>query len=200
MKTFSTPAVIGTLLVGGFLTGCASAPSEQVTAAEEALRSAETAEANIYVTDLYTAAHDSFAAAQAEIEHQNGQFALSRDYDRAEQLLRYVTETASTAATQVEERKTAMRADTEALIAQAQEALVTAEDLLAQAPRGKEGAAALVSITADTGTAQTTLNDAILALQQGDIATAHQQAQAALDKANSLVQELTNAINKTQRS
>ncbi len=195
-----TLTVAALLVAGGLFVGCASAPSEELTAAQEALNQAKTAQADLYVTDLYQAAQDSLAAAQTEIEAQNAKFALSRDYDHAAQLLQFVSQTAASASEQVAERKETMRVETENLIAQAQQALTNVQGLMAKAPRGKEGTMALVSISEDTGTAQSTLNDAVTALQNGDVATAHSLAQSALDKANSLVQELETAIAKTDRS
>ncbi len=195
-----TLTVAALLVAGGLFVGCASAPSEQLTAAQEMLTQAQTAQADLYVADLYQAAQDSLAAAQTEIEAQNAKFALTRSYDRAEALLAFVSQTATTATEQVAERKQTMQAETETLIAQAQETLTNVQALMAKAPRGKEGNMALVSISEDRGTAQSTLQEAIMALQNGDVANAHSLAQTASDKANSLVQELEAAIAKTTRS
>jgi hypothetical protein len=190
----------GLLLAGGLFVGCASAPTQELESARATLTAADQAEADVYVSDLYRAAQDSLTAAQAEIEAQNGKFALSRDYDHAQSLLQFVNQTATSATEQVAERKEMMRGEAETLIAQAQEALARAQELLAKAPTGKEGRMALASITEDTGNAQTTLNDAITALQNDDVAGAHSMAQSALDKANMLVQELQSAISKTTQS
>ena len=190
MKKTTLSILAGTFAAGGMLAGCASAPDAQVAEAQEALAAAETTHAHLYVADLYQAAQDSFMAAQAEIEAQNAASFLSRDYDRAEDLLAFVTETATTASAQVEERKTAMRAETETLIVQAQQALAEAQTLLQAAPRTGQDAVTLVSITEDTGTARQMLDDAIAAFQQDDVAAAHQLAQAALDRANALTTTL----------
>ena len=188
MKKTTLTLLAGTFVAGGLLTGCASAPEAEMTQAQEALSAAETAEAHLYVADLYVPAQDSFMAAQAEIEVQNAASLFSRDYDRAEALLAFVTETATTAATQVEERKTAMRAETETLIAQAEQALAQAQTLLRKEPRSR--AIALVSLTEGANSARQMLDDAVAAFQQDDVATAHQYAQSALDRANALIAEL----------
>lgn len=186
------------LVVGLLLAGCASAPTEQLKAAQQALQAADSAEADVYVADLYRAAQDSLAAAQVEIEAQNARFALSRDYKRAEQLLQFVTEMAQQAVVQVADRKEALRTETEALIAEARKALMQTHELLGRAPRGKEGAIALVSIREDATSTENLLNEAEAALARGDIFQAHQLAQQARDRATGLVNELNAAIAKTR--
>lgn len=161
------------LVVGLLLAGCASAPTEQLKAAQQALQAADSAEADVYVADLYRAAQDSLAAAQVEIEAQNARFALSRDYKRAEQLLQFVTEMAQQAVVQVADRKEALRTEAEALIAEARKALMQTHELLGRAPRGKEGAIALVSIREDATSTENLLNEAEAALARGDIFQAH---------------------------
>lgn len=186
------------LVVGLLLAGCASAPTEQLKAAQQALQAADSAEADVYVADLYRAAQDSLAAAQVEIEAQNARFALSRDYKRAEQLLQFVTEMAQQAVVQVADRKEALRTEAEALIAEARKALMQTHELLGRAPRGKEGAIALVSIREDATSTENLLNEAEAALARGDIFQAHQLAQQAQDRATGLVNELNAAIAKTR--
>jgi len=188
----------GLLAIGLLWAGCASAPNEQLEAAQRALQAADSAEADVYVADLYRAAQDSLAAAQAEIEAQNARFALARDYKRAEQLLQFVAETAQQATQQVAERKEALRAETEALIAEARQALMQTHELLGRAPRGKEGAIALVSIREDATSVEGLLNEASAALERGDVFQAHQLAQQARDRAAGLVNELNEAIAKTR--
>jgi len=188
----------GLLAIGLLWAGCASAPNEQLEAAQRALQAADSAEADVYVADLYRAAQDSLTAAEAEIEAQNARFALARNYKRAEQLLQFVTETAQQAVQQVAERKEALRAETEALIAEARQALMQTHELLGRAPRGKEGAIALVSIREDATSVEGLLNEASAALERGDVFQAHQLAQQARDRATGLVNELNEAIAKTR--
>ena len=187
MNKTTLSLLAGTLAAGGLLAGCASAPDAQMMQAAEALAAAESTQANLYVADLFQAAEDSFAVAQAEIEVQNEAAFFARDYDRAEALLAFVTETATTASAQVEERKITMRAETEMLITQTEEQLTQAQTLLEQAPRSGEAAISLVSLTEDTGTARQMLSDAVAAFAQEDIATAHGLAQRAHEQATALV-------------
>lgn len=188
---------LGTFALAGALVGCQAPPQEELTAAQTALAAADEAEADLYVADLYVAAQDSFAAAQAEIEAQNAASQMSRDYARAESLLQFVNETATQAQADVETRKAAMMAETDALILQATEAVAQAQALMAQAPTGKDGALALVSIGEEAGSAASMLEEAKAAQAAGDIARAHDLAKAALEQANALVGELNGAIAQT---
>lgn len=188
---------LGTFVLAGALVGCQAPPQEDLTAAQTALATADEAEADLYVADLYVAAQDSFAAAQAEIETQNGASQFSRDYARAQSLLQFVATTATQAQAEVETRKAAMIAETDTLILQAEEAVAQAQALMAQAPTGKDGALALVAIGEDAGTAASTLEEAKAAQAAGDIARAHDLAKAALDQATVLVGELNGAMAKT---
>lgn len=192
-----TPTLFGIALLVVGLMGCAKVPQAELDGAQAALQAAADAGADAYVADLYQAAQDSFAAAQVEIETQNAASSFSRDYDRAAALLAFVAETAAQAEAQVAERKEVLRGETQTLIAQAREAVAQTETLLAQAPRGKDGAVALVSIHEDAAAAGTTLQEAQAALEADDVARAHALAQTALDQATALNEELSAAIAKT---
>ncbi|GIV62282.1 MAG: hypothetical protein KatS3mg044_1148 [Rhodothermaceae bacterium] len=196
MKTNRFQALAGLFLLAVVLTGCAQVPQQQLDTAQAALQAAAEAEANLYVADLYQALQDSLAAAQTEIETQKSRFALTRDYSRAERLLQFVTQTAAEAQAQAATQKEAMRAEAERLIAEARQALTQVQDLLAKAPRGKEGTMALVSIQTDRNNASQTLDQATTALENGKILEARDLAATALEKANLLIQELNTAIAK----
>lgn len=188
---------LGTLVLAGALVGCQAPPQEDLTTAQTALAAAAEAEADLYVTDLYVAAQDSFAAAQAEIEAQNAESQLSRNYARSKSLLQFVTETATQAQAEVETRKGTMAAETDALILQAEAAVSQAQALMAQAPTSEDDALALVTVNEEAGTAASTLEEAKAAQTGGDVARAHALAKAALDQANALVEELNGAMAET---
>lgn len=199
MKKHSFLTLIGTVaLTTTLFVGCAKPPQEHLDAAQAALLAAETEEADLYVADLYEAALDSFTAAQVEIEAQHAASRFSRNYDHAASLLVYATQTATEAQNQVETRKEELRTANDTLIAQAEAALTQVYELTAQAPRGKDGAIALVSIQEDADTASADLEAAILAQDSGDLLRAHDLTQSALDKANALIAELNTVVAKTQ--
>lgn len=193
-----------TLVTAIFLTatlvGCAKPPQQEVENALAALTVAEELEANLYVTDLYQAALDSFQMARAEIETENAKNAFTRNYDHAAQLLQQVEQVATEAQEQVATRKDELRTANEALFVQAEEAITRTQALLAQAPTGKDGAVVLVALQEDTTTASETLQSARAAQLEGNYLSANEQAQSALDQAEGLIAELEAAIAKTSPS
>jgi hypothetical protein len=179
---------------------CAKAPEQALTTSRDALTAARDAGADQYVPELYVAAADSFAAAEAEIETQNARNAFSRDYDRAEALLAFVTESAQVAQTRVSDQKEIVRTENEALFATVDSTLARVADLMTQAPVGKDGNVALASIREDATLAGSSLAAARAAQEAGDSIRANAIAEAALEKGQALAAELVRAIEATGRS
>lgn len=176
--------------------GCAKVPQAELDAAKAAIDAAKQAEADRYVPDLFNAAMDSLNAANAEIETQNGKFALLRSYGRSKELLAAATEAANKAKDAVAEAKEKVRAEAEALLPQVQPAMDEAKKLMKKAPRGKEGRAALQAMQADLDDVAESVETAKVDLENGDYLTAHNKIQAGLDKINSVIEELKEAIAK----
>ncbi len=197
IRNFSKMALV--VAVALSIGACAKPPVEALDAARAALDAAQAAEADRYVNDLYLAAADSFSLAQTEIETQNAKSAFTRNYDRAAALLAFVSETAATAQTQVAERKEAVRVANETLFTDVDAAIVSANDLMKKAPRGKDGAAALAQIRSDLDLVGPALEEARAAQAAGDFIRARDVAQSALDRVNGLIGELNTAIEAAGR-
>ena len=73
------------------------------------------------------------------------------------------------------------------------------KDLIAKAPRGKEGKAALEAIQNDLTLVEASLTEASTLVNNGDYLTAQDKVNAAVDKANGLKSELEEAIAKVRR-
>ena len=180
-----------------FVAGCAEPPQEAMESTAVLIEDAQMQEADIFAPELFGAAQDSFNAAQSEIETQNGKFALTRDYDAASQLLASAAELARQAAETGVVRKQEMRTETENLLIEAREVAAEAKVLLAKAPRGKEGRIALVAIGTDVDSLGGMFTEVENLLTQGNVKSANERAQVALQRAQSLTQELQQAIEKT---
>ncbi len=187
---------VGLVSILALLSGCAKAPQQVVDAANAALQAAEEAQANLYVPDLYNAAKDSLNAAMEEINAQGSKFALTRNYGRAQQLLEAATKAANDAQAAVAVKKEEVKAEAQNLMAQAQTAMEETKNLLAKAPKGKEGKEVLEQMQAELSGAETALTEATGAMDSGDFIGARDKVKAALEKANSLNQELADAISK----
>ncbi len=161
------------------LVGCESSPEKQIEEAYAALTTADSLEADQYVTDLYLAAQDSFALAQAEIEAQEGVAGTKPDYTHARELLAFVTRAANQASAEVPTRKETMRIETDSLIANAQTRLAAAQELIAATP-ARDKSVAVVSLQTNSQTAQSALQHAVEAQAAGEFAVANELVKQAI--------------------
>ena len=176
--------------------GCAKAPQQAVDAAKAALEAAKTAEVDRYFADQYNAAYDSLSAALTEIETQNSKSAISRNYSKASALLASVTDTLNELMPQVEAKKEEVKVMVDSLQAKVKDELAATKKLIAIAPRGKEGSAALAAIQSELSTCETSLSEVNAVVEKGDWATAQDQLNATLAKIASLKNEIQQAIDK----
>jgi hypothetical protein len=193
-KTFLI--AVGLVSILALLSGCAKAPQETIDAAKAAVEAAKAAEADRYLADQFNAAQDSLNAAMTEIEAQGSKFALTRNYDRAKALLESAVAAANAAKDGVAAKKEEVKAAAQALMTQAQTAVEETKNLLAKAPKGKEGKEVLEQMQAELSGAETAITEATSAMDSGDFLAARDKLNAALEKANSLNQELADAISK----
>jgi hypothetical protein len=176
--------------------GCAKAPEQMVTATRSVIDSVQVAEVEKYAPEQYKAAKDSLAAAMAEIEKQNAKFALTRKYNKAEVQLQAASDLARTAGQQAVVNKARIKAEAEDMMAQLTAALAEAKTLIDQAPRGKEGRAALELIKSDVAALEMTATEVTSAMEKEDFIGAREMARAALDKTQAINTELKTAIEK----
>ena len=73
-----------------FIVGCSSKPVGELRSAQQAVRSAKWAEAEVYARVEYKVASDSLREAEAEIVRQDHKFFLTRNYENAKGLLHRV--------------------------------------------------------------------------------------------------------------
>ena len=166
--TFFAALAVSTFVI---VTGCQKAPEAELDAARAALMQADSAEADVYASDLYVAALDSFNAAQSEIEVQDAKSGMGRDYAHAEELLAFTQRAAQDALGEVETNKEALRLEADSLIAIAQAALAAQP-------------APTANTVADSGkeTIATLIDDAVVALEMGDYKSARDLARTAVDQ------------------
>lgn len=193
LKQAVVTASAGLLIV---LAGCQSAPQAVIDAAKAAVKTAESAEASRYAAAQFNAMQDSLDAAMAEIDVQNGKFALIRNYGRAQQLLHSVISMADSTEQAALANKDAVHLEAEQLISQMQTQVVEARKLATKAPTGKEGRAALKMIESEIGTIEVTLAEASTAFNAGDYLNARDKAKAGMEKLQSITKELQTAIAK----
>lgn len=177
------------------LTACAKPPTEQIEAAERAIKEAQTSGAATYVADEYAKIEGTLAALKKEQTDQEGKFALFRDYGKVEQLAITAKSEAERLKTEATKKKEEAKAS--ALQAQqvAQEAVKTTLELVAKAPTGKDRAA-LESIKADAEALKASLNQVQIAIDTADYPTAQTKAKAIDEKSHAVSQEIEAALAK----
>jgi hypothetical protein len=177
---------------------CAQPPTEKLAAAEKAVSDAQAAGAQAYLAEDFTKLEGMLASAKKEITEQDAKFALLRDYGKSEQLLASVSGDAGRVTTETAKKKEEAKAAATQAQQGAQEAVKTAQGLVAKAPAGKDRAA-LQAIKADAEGLTASLAEIQKALDGGDYQGAQAKAKAIQDKAQSIGNEVQTAMAKTQK-
>jgi hypothetical protein len=196
MKKTGFLMTIAALSIAGAMFGCSKAPQQELNAAKAILDSAAVMEADKYMPADFSAAQDSLNAAMVEIEKQKSANLLARNYDRAKSLILSATTAARHAQIQAPEEKRKVKAAVDTLLTKANAMVGEANALLAKAPKGKEGKAALEAIGNDISTVKASLSDAQALSDKGDLVSARDKANAGISKLDSIKAELTMAIEK----
>jgi hypothetical protein len=178
--------------------GCAKPPTDQIDAAEKAVKDAQQSGAATYVAEEYAKIEGTLAALKKEVADQDAKFALLRDYGKAEQLA--VAAKADAERVKADADKKREEAKSAALQAQqiAQESVKATLDLVAKAPAGKDRAA-LEAIKADAEALKASLNQVQIAIDKGDYQAAQTQAKAIHEKSTAVSHEIETALAKIGR-
>lgn len=188
--------ILGILALAALVaTGCAKPPSDQIEAAEKAVKEAQQSGAATYAADEYAKLEGTLAALKKEVGDQDGKFALFRDYGKAEQLAASAKADGERVKTDAAKKKEEAKAG--ALQAQqvAQAAVKETVDLVAQAPVGKDRAA-LEAIKTDAEALKASLNQVQVAIEKEDYPAAQAQAKAIHEKSQAVSAEIQSALAK----
>lgn len=182
------------------LTSCASKPEQELDAARQALETARSAEAEVYAPSKFRKAVDTLESAETEVTVQDGKFALSRNYDKATELLDLALSEAQTAAEAAPINKVKVRTRAEAAVGETQEAVEKARSMLRKAPRrGKGSRENVAALEADVASAEAMLAGAQQVIAAGQYHEALSQMDAVKSKANGVSSEIEQAIQKRRR-
>jgi hypothetical protein len=192
MKRLLTVTIVPLLML---TVGCAKAPTDKVTAAEEAVNGARTAGAPKYAPEEFAKLESALTSARNEVAEQDGKFGFFRDYEKADHLLTAAqTEAARVSAETAKKKEDVKTAAVQAQQA-AQTAVQTAQGLVEKAPVGKDRAA-LEAIKADVEGLATSLPDIQKAMDAEDYQAAQAKAKAVQDKGQAVSAELETALAK----
>lgn len=197
MKKVSNRLTIAGVLFAAMMFGCAKVPDQELNAAKSMLDSARLAEADKYMAPEFSAAQDSLTAAMAEIEKQKSANPLSRNYDKAKALLTSASAAAQDSRIKAQEAKQKLRGEVDTMLTKAASMVAETKDLLAKAPKGKEGKAALEAIKGEIASVETWISDAQTLKTNDNLIEAGGKVNAGVAKLDSIKVELTTAIEKT---
>ena len=191
MTNVIAPLALGALL----LAGCAKPPTEQIDAAEKAVRDAQQSGAATYNAQDFAKLEASLAAMKKKTNDQDTKFALLRDYGKVEQLAASAKAEGERVKVDAEKKKEEAKAGALQARQVAQEAVKAAEDLVASAPVGKDRAA-LEAIKNDVEALKASLNQVQIAIDKEDYPAAQTQAKAINDKSQAVSTEIQSALAK----
>jgi hypothetical protein len=193
---------VGTLpiLFGMILFGCAEKPMSTLDAADMALKEAREAGAPDYAPESFREAETAFQMAQEELAVQDSKFAIMRDYEGVEGMLKTVNQEAVRAKTEAVANKEKVKTEAQAAMSNAKSRVLEARVILAKAPMGKGSKADLQALNGDLQTAESMLAEVDTALGAEDFLGAKAKAQAIESLATRVHDEVVHALEKTGKA
>jgi hypothetical protein len=176
------------------LSSCGKMPQEKVDAANTAVQAAIAAGADTYVAAEFNALQDSMKSVMADAEAENSKF--FKNFDGVSAKLDAVAALATTVAGQAEARKEAIKVEVATILTDITAIVAENTQLIADAPKGKEGATALSAIATEVETITASAAEVSTLLNNGELLPALEKANAAKAKAMSINAELKAVIEK----
>jgi len=179
------------------LASCAKAPQAEIDAANVSIEAAKTAGADRYAPESFNAASEALKTAVTAVEEQNSKFALFRNYDASKTTLASVATLSTKAVEETTAKKEALKAEVTQSITDLTALIVADKELLAKAPKGKEGKAALEAIGQEIAVVETVNTEVTAGVANNeDILTLSDKIKPAVEKAKAINTELTDVIAK----
>ncbi len=182
------------LSIAVLFSSCGKAPQAEIDAANAAIEVAKTAGADVYVVADFAALQDSMRAVNEGVEAQNGK--LFKNFDKVKEQLAVVTEMAAETKTKAEVRKEEVKQEVAALQTEVAELVALNNELVAKAPKGKEGAAALEAIKGDISLIETSMTEVADLVLADNLIASLDKAKAAKEKALAINAELNEVTTK----
>ncbi len=185
---------IAAMGIAVLFSSCAKVPQTEIDAATAAVQEVKDAGADLYVPEAYAALVDSMKSANEKVEVAKAKW--FPNYSKSKELLAVVSQMAIDTKAKSEARKVELKAEVEAMIVEVKALVEENKALVAKAPRGKEGKAALEAINSDIAVAETTVTEVEALLANGDLIGSNDKIKAVKEKATSIKAELEEAIAK----
>jgi len=185
---------LSTLAIAVAMTSCSSVPQEKIDAANAAVDSAMVAGANVYLPEEFAALQDSLNSTLQLIEEKKSKLFKSSGEATAK------LDEVITLAGQVQEnttvKKEEIKVEVATMLEEIKQLIVDDNALVASAPKGKEGTAALKEIKGEISVLETSLTEVQALVESGDLMGALNKSTATKMKAESIKAELSEVIAK----
>lgn len=193
IKLLSGVAIMGLALV---FSSCQKYPQAEVDAANAAIEAAKAVQANLYVPEEFSAVTDSLNSVLAAVEKEKSK--LFSNYKDEVAKLVATADQAKKVAADATAKKEQMKQECTTILADLATTMTQNKAMLAKAPKGKEGKAALEAIANDLTSIETGITEAGSKLASDDVINALNQAKILKDKATAINTELTEVLTKAR--
>jgi len=190
--------VVMALSIAVLFSSCGKVPQAEIDAANAAIDSAKMAGADVYVAEDFAALQDSMRAITENVEAQKSK--LFASYGKVKEQLAQVNEMAVAAQSKADARKEEIKQEIESIQSEVTSLQAQNNELVAQAPKGKEGTAALEAIKSDISLIDTSMGEVNNLVGSGDLISAQDKVKAAKEKAQSINSELNEVIAKYSKN
>jgi hypothetical protein len=191
-KMFKFFAIV--IAVVAITTACNKVPQVEIDATNAAVAEAKADGADVYLPEAYNALMDSMNAVNEAIEAQKSKL-FGRYGDIKVKLANYA-QVAADLKVQTATRKEEIKVEVAAAITEIDTLIAANKELLAKAPKGKEGKAAVEAIVNEVAVIEGSVAEINAALQSDNLLGALSKAKASKEKAQAINTELTEVIEK----
>jgi hypothetical protein len=176
------------------LAGCGKPPEAEISAADQSLGEARSADAGEYAPESLKAAEDARAQLDAELKAQEDKFALFRSYDKATELAAASKQAADRAKADAVEGRERAREEASAMIAQVRASVLEVQQMLDTAPKGKGTEADLAVLRSDLTGVETALTEMDTAFAEEKYLESIAKAEAAKQSVDAIRGEIEQAM------
>jgi hypothetical protein len=193
MRTKLFIAVV-TLGVVTLFSSCNKVPQAEIDLATAAVDSAKAVDAEHYAPEAFAALQDSLKTTLEAVEVQKSK--MFGRYTVIKEKLAYITTQSSVVKDQAITRKAEMKVESDTLLAEVTVLIDENKKLIAKAPKGKEGKAALEAIQAEMTEIEAAVADAQTLYNSESYYASVDKLKGAKEKSLSISEELKAAIAK----
>ena len=190
-----TVAVIMAVAVILVLSGCEKSPSQEISDAKKEIEGIETGDGPVYAAEELRQVKEDLEAALDEVKTQDEKLMIKK-YDKAKEMLSKVKVDAENLKMAIPKRKEEVRNNALAILSETKTKIDEANSLLATAPTGKGTQADIEAFKEDLKGLEGSLGEIQQSIDAEKYFAAIDNAKIVRDKADSIAQQIRNALEK----